>query len=68
MSINFAGQTIPTIHFQSERGYFKYRIVLKQNYESMMDLVPTILFVTANIYEKVKIRRLKCIRTMRKQT
>jgi hypothetical protein len=56
MSTNFAGQTIPTIHFQSERGYFKYRIVLKQNYESMMDLVPIILFVRANIYEKVKIR------------
>jgi hypothetical protein len=32
----------------------------------MMALLPIILFVTTDIYEKVKIR-LKCIRTMRKQ-
>jgi hypothetical protein len=31
-------------------------------------LLPIILFVTTDIYEKVKIRRLlKCIRTMRKR-
>jgi hypothetical protein len=34
----------------------------------MMALLPIILFVTTDIYEKVKIRRLKCFRTMRKQT
>jgi hypothetical protein len=32
----------PTIHFQSERGYFKYCIVLKRNYEAMMALLPII--------------------------
>jgi ABC-type phosphate transport system permease subunit len=53
----------PTIHFQSERGYFKHCIVL-----STMALLPIILSVTTDTYEKVKIRRLKCIRTMRKQT
>jgi hypothetical protein len=31
-------------------------------------LLPIILFVTTDIYEKVEIRRLKCIRTMRKET
>jgi hypothetical protein len=46
----------PAIHFQSEYGYFnfKYRIILKGNYESMKALVPMILFVTTDIYEKVK--------------
>jgi hypothetical protein len=34
----------------------------------MMALLPIILFVTTDIYEKVKIRHLNCIRTMRKQT
>jgi hypothetical protein len=38
------------------------------NYESMIALLPIILFVTTDLYEKVKIRRLKCIRTMRKQS
>jgi hypothetical protein len=33
----------PTLHFQSESGYFKYHIVLKWNHESM------ILFVTTDI-------------------
>jgi hypothetical protein len=33
-----------------------------------MALLPIILFVTTDIYQKVKIRRLKRIRTMRKQT
>jgi hypothetical protein len=33
----------------------------------MIALLPIILFVTTDIYEKVKIRRLKCIRTMRKE-
>jgi hypothetical protein len=46
----------PTIHFQCYRCYFKYRIVLKCSYESMMSL-----FVTTEAYEKVKIGRLKCI-------
>jgi hypothetical protein len=32
-----------------------------------MVLLPIILLVTTDIYEKVKIRRLKRIRTMRKQ-
>jgi hypothetical protein len=32
----------------------------------MMTLLPIILFVTTYIDDKVKIRRLKCIRTMRK--
>jgi hypothetical protein len=44
----------PTIHLQSEYGYFKYRIILKGNYESMKALVPMILFITTDIYEKVK--------------
>jgi hypothetical protein len=34
----------------------------------MTALLPIILFVKTDIYEKVKIGRLKCIRTMRKQT
>jgi hypothetical protein len=55
------------IHFQSYRGYIQYRIVLESNYESIMALVPIILFITTDIYEKVKMQRLKCIRTMRKQ-
>jgi hypothetical protein len=46
-----------TIHFQRERGYFKKRIVLKWNYDSMMVLLPIILFLTNDIYEKVNIRR-----------
>jgi hypothetical protein len=33
----------------------------------LLATVPIILFVTIEIYEKVKIRRLKCIRVMRKQ-
>jgi hypothetical protein len=32
----------------------------------MMALIGLILFVTTDIYEKVKIRRLKCIRSMKK--
>jgi hypothetical protein len=44
----------PTIHFQSEYGYFKYRIILKGNYESMKALVPMILFITTDINEKIK--------------
>jgi hypothetical protein len=43
----------PTIHFQSERGYFKYCIVLERNYEAMMALLPIILFVTIDIYRKM---------------
>jgi hypothetical protein len=43
-------------------------MVLKQNQESMIPLLPIILFVTTDIYEKIKILRLKCIRTMKKQT
>jgi hypothetical protein len=39
----------PTIHFQSLRCLFKYRIVLKLNYESMIALLPIILFVTTDI-------------------
>jgi hypothetical protein len=39
--------------------------IKKWNYESMMNLLPIILFVTIDIYEKVKIRRFKCIRTMK---
>jgi hypothetical protein len=34
----------------------------------MMGLLLRVLFVTTDVYEKVKLRRLKCIRTMRKQT
>jgi hypothetical protein len=33
-----------------------------------MALLPLILFVTTDIYENVKMQRLKCIPTMRKQT
>jgi hypothetical protein len=44
---------------------FKYRIVLKLNYESVIALLAIILFVTTDIYEKVKIQRLKCVGTMR---
>jgi hypothetical protein len=36
-------------------------------YESMMALLSIILFVTTDIYEKAKIRRLKCIPMIRKQ-
>jgi hypothetical protein len=32
----------------------------------MLALLSIILFFTTDIYEKVKIRRLKCIRTLRK--
>jgi hypothetical protein len=32
----------------------------------MMALIRLILFVSTDIYEKVKIRRLKCIRSMKK--
>jgi hypothetical protein len=41
----------PTMYFQSERGYFKFRIVLKRNYGSMMALLLIILFVTTDIYD-----------------
>jgi hypothetical protein len=34
----------PTIHFPSECGYFKYRIIM--NYESTIALLPRVLFVT----------------------
>jgi hypothetical protein len=34
----------------------------------MIALLPIILFLTTDIYEKVKVRRFKSIRTMRKET
>jgi hypothetical protein len=37
--------------FPKLRDYFKYRIVLKLNDESMMALLPIILFVATDIYE-----------------
>jgi hypothetical protein len=49
----------PTIHFQSE---LEYRILICVNCFKMLLII---LFVTSDIYEKVKIQRLKCIRAMR---
>jgi hypothetical protein len=49
----------PTIHLQSRRGYFRYSIVLKSNYEySIMTLFPIILFITTDIYQKIITRLL----------
>jgi hypothetical protein len=42
--------------------FFKNLFCFKMKFESMMALLPIILFVTTDVYEKVKIRRLKSIR------
>jgi hypothetical protein len=58
---NATHNTFPKLH-----AYFKYSIAILNIVT--MALLPIIFFVTTDIYEKVKIRRLKCIRMMRKKT
>jgi hypothetical protein len=59
----------PIIPVCLHTGYFtKPGGIENATYESMVALLPIDLFVIIDIYEKVKIRRLKYIRTMRKQT
>jgi hypothetical protein len=50
----------PPTHSQSERDHFKYHIVLKWNYESTMALLPIVLFVTTDNYEKGGENRQDC--------
>jgi hypothetical protein len=55
---NATHNTFPKLH-----GYFKYSIAILDI--DTMALLPIIFFVTTDIYEKVKIRRLKSIRMKR---